>query len=269
MEKLDHLDQLESESIYIIREAYRKFNKLGMLWSVGKDSTTLLWLVKKAFLGRVPIPVIYIDTGFHFKEMYEFRDWCVKKWNLNLIVASNVKLAEQRGIGPDNKLLCCTVRKTDALKNVIKEHGFDALLLGIRRDEHGIRAKERFFSPRNRDFKWDYKNQPPELWDQYKTHKDLEQHIRVHPLLQWTEIDVWEYIKRENLPVNPLYFAKNGKRYRSLGCVPCTQPVESNADTIDKIIEEIKVSKVTERSGRAQDKEEANAMQKLRALGYM
>ncbi len=266
---MDKLDALESESIYIIREAYRKFHKLGMLWSIGKDSTTLLWLVKKAFFGKVPFPVIYIDTGLHFKEMYEFRDMCVKKWGLNLIISKNYEEAEGLGIGPSDKLKCCAIRKTDALKKTIADYKFDALLLGIRRDEHGVRAKERFFSPRNKDFYWDYKNQPPELWDQYKTQKESEQHIRVHPLLQWTEVDIWEYIKREKLPVNPLYFAKNGKRYRSLGCKPCTSPVDSNASNIDEIIEEIKKSKITERSGRAQDKEEAHAMQKLRALGYM
>ncbi|MCD6547250.1 MAG: sulfate adenylyltransferase subunit 2 [Nanoarchaeota archaeon] len=266
---MDHLDALENESIFIIREAYRKFHKIGMLWSVGKDSTTLLWLVRKAFFGRVPFPVIYIDTGLHFKEMYEFRDWCVKKWNLNLIISKNYEEAEKLGIGPKDKLKCCTIRKTEALKKTIEEHKFDALLLGIRRDEHGVRAKERVFSPRNKDFYWDYKNQPPELWDQFKTQKESEQHIRVHPLLHWTELDIWKYIKREKLPVNPLYFAKNGKRYRSLGCMPCTKPIDSNAKTVDEIIEEIKTSKIAERSGRAQDKEEAHAMQKLRALGYM
>ena len=133
------------------------------------------------------------------------------------------------------------------MKKTIEEHKFDALLLGIRRDEHGVRAKERVFSPRNKDFYWDYKNQPPELWDQFKTQKESEQHIRVHPLLHWTELDIWMYIKREKLPVNPLYFAKNGKRYRSLGCMPCTKPIDSNAKTVDEIIEEIKTSKIAER----------------------
>lgn len=266
--ELDHLDRLESESIYIIREAYRKYNKLAMLWSVGKDSTTLINLVRKAFLGRVPIPVIYIDTGYHFKEMYDFRDKCVKEWGLNLIIARNEE-ADEQGIGPEDKLKCCTARKTEALKKTIAEYGFDALLLGIRRDEHGIRAKERFVSPRDRDFRWDYKNQPPELWDQYKGQREAGQHLRVHPLLSWTELDVWRYIKREGLPVNPLYFAKNGRRYRSLGCKPCTEPVKSNVTNVDDMIKEIRESKIDERSGRAQDKEEAHAMQHLRALGYM
>jgi sulfate adenylyltransferase subunit 2 len=266
---MDHLDQLESKSIYVIREAYKQFHKIGMLWSIGKDSTTMLWLCKKAFFGKVPFPVIYIDTGCHFREMYAFRDWCVKKWGLNLIVSKNVEEAEKLEIDHKDKIKCCDFRKTHALKKTIAEHGFDALLLGIRRDEHGIRAKERVFSPRDKDFMWNYKDQPPELWDQYKSKKDTEQHLRVHPLLHWTETDIWNYIKREKLPTNPLYFAKNGKRYRSLGCVPCTQPVVSDADTIDKIIREIRESRIGERSGRAQDKETAYAMQQLRALGYM
>ncbi|MBN1376953.1 sulfate adenylyltransferase subunit 2 [Candidatus Woesearchaeota archaeon] len=266
---MDHLDRLESNSIYIIREAYKKFNKIAMLWSIGKDSTTMLWLAKKAFFGKVPFPVVYIDTGKHFQEMYDFRDECVKKWNLNLIVSDNIKEAEKQGIGPKDKLKCCTIRKTEALKKTIDKYKFEALLLGIRRDEHGIRAKERTFSPRNKDFRWDYKNQAPELWNQYKSQKESEQHLRVHPLLEWTEIDVWKYILRENLPVNKLYFTKNGKRYRSLGCKPCTQPVKSNAKNVQEIIKEVKESRIAERSGRAQDKEEAQAMQKLRALGYM
>lgn len=266
---MDHLEQLESQSIFIIREAYKKFRRIAMLWSVGKDSTTLLWLAKKAFYGRVPFPVIHIDTGLKFKEMYEFRDWCVKNWGLNLIIAENYKEAEKLGICPDSKLECCTMRKTEALKKAIAKHKFEALLLGIRRDEHGIRAKERVFSPRNRDFQWDYKDQPPELWDQFKTQKEGEQHLRVHPLLHWTEIDIWNYVKQENLPINPLYFAKEGKRYRSLGCVPCTKPIDSNAKNVDEIIKEVKESRISERSGRSQDKEEANAMQKLRSLGYM
>jgi sulfate adenylyltransferase subunit 2 len=155
------------------------------------------------------------------------------------------------------------------LKDTIAEYKFRALYLGIRRDEHGVRAKERVFSPRNQDFKWDYKNQPPELWDQYKAQAEEQEHIRVHPLLHWTELDIWEYIKREKIPITDLYFAKDGKRYRSIGCECCCSPINSNADDIDKIVQELKTTKQGERAGRAQDKEEANAMQKLRALGYM
>lgn len=265
---MDHLDELESESVYIIREAYRKYDKLAMLWSAGKDSTTLAHLARKAFLGGVPIPVVYIDTGYHFDQMYEFRDRLVDEWNLNLVVARKGE-ADEEGITPADKLECCGIRKTQALKDTMAEHGFDALLVGIRRDEHGIRAKERTFSPRDQDFQWDYKDQPPELWDQYKSEREAGQHLRVHPLLSWTELDVWKYIKREDLPVNPLYFAEDGERFRSLGCKPCTEPVESEVESVDDMIREIEESDIGERSGRAQDKEEAHAMQKLRSLGYM
>ncbi len=266
--RLNHLDELESESVFIIREAYKKYDNLGMLWSAGKDSTTLAYLAKKAFLGKVPIPAIYIDTGYHFQEMYDFRDKLAEKWGLNLINAKNEE-ADEEGITPEDKLDCCGKRKTKALKDIIAKHGFDALLVGIRRDEHGVRAKERTFSPRDRDFQWNYKDQPPELWDQYKSEKESGQHLRVHPLLSWTELDVWKYIQREDLPVNPLYFAKNGKRFRSLGCKPCTDPVESEVKSVEGMIKEVKESEIGERSGRAQDKEEAHAMQKLRSLGYM
>jgi sulfate adenylyltransferase subunit 2 len=267
---MDHLTELENRSVYVIRESQRQFGKVAALWSVGKDSTTLVWLCKKAFFGQVPFPVIHIDTGRKFREMYAFRDRCVRDWGLNMIVARNEK-AIAAGVGPHtgNKLDCCSLLKTQALKDCIAEHGFEALLLGIRRDEHGIRAKERYFSPRDRRFQWNYENQPPELWDQYASRADEETHIRVHPLLHWREIDIWRYVQRENLPVNPLYFARNGKRYRSLGCETCCEPVESTADTVEAIIEELETTTVAERSGRAQDKEDAYTMQKLRALGYM
>lgn len=265
---MNHLDELESKSIFIIREAYKQFKKVAMLWSMGKDSSCLLWLVRKAFYGKIPFPIVHIDTSYKFPEMIKWRDEYAKKWNLNLIVGMNKKaLAE--GMSNKNKLACCTALKTQPLKDVIAENKFRAIYLGIRRDEHGVRAKERVFSPRNLDFKWDYKNQPPELWDQYKAKAEEEEHIRVHPLLHWTEIDIWDYIKRENIPSIDLYFAKNGKRYRSLGCKCCCKEIDSNADDIDKVIEELKTTKQGERAGRAQDKEEANAMQKLRALGYM
>ena len=263
------LDRLENQSIFIIREAYSQFRNVAMLWSIGKDSTTLLWLVRKAFLGRIPFPVIHIDTTYKFKEIYEFRSKYAELWDLKLIIAENEE-AIRKGIGPKKgKFQCCNELKTVALKQAIAAHGFKALYLGIRRDEHGIRAKERVFSPRDEDFEWDYKNQPPELWDQYKTKASEEEHIRVHPLLGWREIDIWEYIKRENIPVVNLYFAKNSKRYRSIGCETCCSPIDSDADTIDRIIEELRTSSISERSGRAQDKEDDYMMQKLRSLGYM
>lgn len=263
------LDELEAQSIFIIREAYAKFKRLGMLWSIGKDSTVLLWLVRKAFLGRCQIPLIHIDTTFKIPEMIEYRDRFVKGWNLPLIVGQN-KEALQAGMNPSlGKLECCTALKTTGLQQLIQDHKFQAIMLGIRRDEEGTRAKERIFSPRNRDFEWDFKDQPPELWDQFQTDYPPDVHVRVHPLLQWTELDVWEYIKREQIPVIDLYFSKNGKRYRSLGCAPCTGSVESNASTVEEIIEELKMSKTSERAGRAQDQVDTHAMQKLRVKGYM
>ena len=269
MVRMSHLNALENQSIYIIREAYSQFRNVAMLWSIGKDSTTLLWLIRKAFFGNIPFPVVHIDTTYKFKEIYEFRDRYEKEWGLKLIVAKNDE-ALGRDVGPDKgKFECCTELKTNALKKAIEKYKFRALYLAIRRDEHGIRAKERVFSPRDEDFEWDYKNQPPELWDQYKTKAKEEEHLRIHPLLGWREIDVWEYICRENIPIVKLYFAKNGKRYRSIGCECCCNPIESNADTKEKIIQELKTTKISERSGRAQDKEQAYMMQKLRSLGYM
>ncbi len=267
---MEKLDALENESIYIIREAYSKFKKMALLWSIGKDSTTLLWLCRKAFFDEIPFPVMHIDTTFKFPEMYEFRDTYTKQYGLQLLVEKNDKaLSDGIGYATHDAFTCCHELKTQALMQAIKKHCFEALLVGIRRDEHGIRAKERYFSPRNEAFEWNYEQQPIELWDHYQKNTDTSRHMRIHPLLHWTELDIWEYTKRENIPINKLYFSKNGKRYRSLGCQPITTPMISNASTVDEIIAEIKTSKVAERSGRKQDKEQANMMQKLRALGYM
>jgi len=265
----NQLRELENKSIYIIREAYAEFKNPAMLWSTGKDSTVNLALCRKAFYGKIPFPVIHIDTGYKFPQMYAFRDKIAKEWGFDLRIAQN-KEALSNGMGPDKgKFECCTILKTKALMSFIEQYGFDALYLAIRRDEHGIRAKERVFSPRDEDFKWDYKNQPLEMWDQYQKISEARTHMRIHPILHWTELDVWEYVKQENLPVNPMYYAKDGKRYRSLGCEPCTFTIDSNASDIDEIIEELRTTKVAERAGRAQDKEKAFTMQKLRALGYM
>ncbi|HEY3298823.1 MAG TPA: sulfate adenylyltransferase subunit CysD [Armatimonadota bacterium] len=267
---MDYLSELESKSIYIVREAYSRFKNVGMLWSMGKDSTALLWIVMKAFYGRVPFPIIHIDTGYKFKEMYTFRDKLAKEYNLDLRIAKN-EAAIAAGMGPNvgSKIDCCTALKTQALKDFLAELKLDAVLLAIRRDEHGIRAKERYFSPRDEDFKWNYEDQPPELWDQYKSGTEGSDHVRVHPMLHMTELDIWRYIQRENIPVNELYFAKNGKRYRSLGCECCCSPGDSNATTIEEIIAELETTTISERSYRAQDKEDTYTMQKLRSLGYM
>lgn len=267
---MNYLDELENKTIYIIREAYSRFRNIGLLWSAGKDSTVLLWIARKAFFGRIPFPVIHIDTSLKFDEIYEFRDKYVEKWGLGLIISKNEK-ALKEGVSPEKGILtCCNSLKTGALKETLTKHGFKALLLAIRRDEHGIRAKERYFSPRdNTDFKWDYLNQPAELWDLYKTNAGAEGHLRVHPMLDWDEQDIWKYIQREKIPVIGLYLSRNKKRYRSIGCKTCCAPIDSNAGSIRKIIKELRTVKEGERSTRSQDKEDSYAMQKLRSLGYM
>lgn len=266
---MNHLDELEAQSIYIIREAYKKLGKLGMLWSIGKDSTVLLWLAKKAFFGHCPFPFIHVDTTFKIPEMIAYRDQVAKELNLDLIVHTN-KEAIEAGMGPDKgRLVCCKALKTEGLQQVTKLYEFEGLIVGVRRDEEGSRSKERVFSERNKQDEWDYSNQPPELWNQFKTDFPKGNHIRVHPLLAWNELDIWEYIKREEIKVIDLYFSKNGERYRSLGCAPCTNKVKSEAKTVDDIIEELKHTTVSERAGRAQDQEDSYAMQKLRKDGYM
>lgn len=265
---MERMEELEHRSVYIIREAYACFEKAGLLWSMGKDSTVLLALCRKAFLGAVPFPVIHIDTRRKFPSMYVFRDKWAKTWGLDLRVAQN-----EADLGGDmdysDKLACCTALKTDALKQFIRDEDLDAVMLAIRRDEHGVRAKERHFSPRDTDFHWDYRNQPPELWDLFGARADDNTHIRVHPLLDWTELDVWRYIAQEDLPVVDLYFSRQGKRYRSIGCMPCCEPIDSDAVTVEQILQELETTRIGERQGRAQDKEAAYAMQQLRALGYM
>ena len=260
------MNELVSKSVYILREAYFEFKKPAILWSTGKDSTVALSLCRDAFMGDIPFPVIHIDTGYKFPMMYEVRDRLAKEWGFNLIVAKNPKWFSK--IGPkDNKFKCCSKLKTEALQLCVKEYGFDALILAIRRDEHGIRAKERVFSPRDDKFAWDYKHQSVEMWNLYQ--KSTKGHTRIHPILHWRELDCWEYVKEKNLFFNPMYLAKDGKRYRSLGCEPCTNTIDSTASNIDEIVEELRTTKKAEREGRAQDKEHTFTMQKLRALGYM
>lgn len=265
---MNKLDKLENQSIYVIREAYSHFKRPAILWSMGKDSTVLLGLCRKAFPGKLPFPVIHIDTGKKFGSMYKFREEITKKWNLDLIIAKNQNTSAIKAIN-DNKLTCCTLLKTEALKQVVNNYNFDAIMLGIRRDEHGIRAKERCFSPRDNNFTWNYQDQPAELWNFFKANPSCNTHYRIHPLLDWTELDIWKYIKAQQIPIPQLYFSRNGKRYRSIGCEPCCQPINSHASTIDEIISELKNPKTSERYGRTQDKESNNTMQQLRALGYM
>jgi sulfate adenylyltransferase subunit 2 len=266
---MNRLDALEAQSIYILREAYKLLGKLGMLWSIGKDSTVLLWLARKAFFGYCPFPFIHIDTGFKIPEMITYRDKMAAQLGLDLIVHTN-KEAVSVGMSPERgRLACCKALKTDALQQVVQLHGFEGLIVGVRRDEEGSRSKERVFSERNAADEWDYTRQPPELWDQFKTDFPRGHHIRVHPLLQWCELDIWRYIEREHIPVIGLYFSRDGERYRSLGCALCTGKIKSAAATVAEIITELEHTGTSERAQRAQDQEDAYAMQKLRKAGYM
>lgn len=293
---MDHLDRLENKSIYILREAYSEIKNLCMLWSIGKDSTVLLWLAQKAFFGHVPIPLIHIDTTYKIPEMIEFRDKLSMELKLEMIFGSNFKALKKKYSFPDGnatRLECCKMLKTEALKNTLNgkwpryrfnhqtgkyeedknTEPFTGVILGIRADEEGSRSKERYFSPRDRNNDWEVENQPPEFWNQYKTDFVPGTHVRIHPLLDWTELDIWEYIRKESIPVVSLYFNQGENiRYRSLGCYPCTSPVDSNARNVDEIIEELKTGKfsnIAERSGREQDKEDGGGLEALRRQGYM
>jgi len=270
---MDNLSRLENQSIYILREAFNKFENLAMLWSIGKDSTVLLWLARKAFFGHVPFPLVHVDTTYKIPSMIEYRDRVVKEWKLQLIVGKNDEVLRTGATYPNGQLsrvACCGKLKKDALKRVLDKHQFTGVIVGVRRDEEPTRAKERYFSPRDKNMEWNAEDQPPELWDQFKTDFEEGTHVRVHPLLHWTELNIWEYVERENIPVIPLYFANGkGERYRSLGCAPCTFPIQSEARTVREIIEELRRTKTSERSGRAQDKESEDAFEKLRRDGYM
>jgi sulfate adenylyltransferase subunit 2 len=261
------LDMLEAETIYAVREAYAKLSPLGMLWSIGKDSNALLWMVRKAFFGRAPFPMLLLDTGNELPEVYDFRDRYVKEWGLDYINVECPPVEETDPSLPPGARFAA--RKTLGLKRTIEKHGFQGVLLGIRRDEQAIRAKERIFSPRDGSGDWDVRDQPPEFWNQYRTDVVPGSHVRVHPILNWTELDIWQYIRREGIPVVPLYFARNGKRYRSLGEKNITFPIDSDASTIDEIIAELEVTMTPERAGRSMDHESEDAFERLRQSGYM
>ena len=261
------LDRLESQSIYIIREAYNRIHPLCMLWSIGKDSTAMLWLVKKAFFGKVPFPLVLLDTGMEMDEVYAFRDQLVKDWDLPILNHHCPPEEEMDQTLPPNTR--AAMRKTEGLKTLLAEHHFKGVIAGIRRDEQGLRAKERVFSPRGDDGSYDYKDQPAEFWDHYKTDVPQGAHMRIHPILQWSELDIWRYIEREGIPCCDLYFAREGKRYRSLGEKNITFPVESDASNIEEIIEELKTTSVSERAGRTMDQETEDSFERLRTSGYM
>lgn len=275
-----HLKSLEAQSIYVLREAFNKIDKLAMLWSFGKDSNVMIHLARKAFFGRVPFPLIHCDTQLEMPEVYEFRDTYHIQWGVELISHPCPPLEETDASLPHAARIAS--RKTLGLKEVTEKYGFNGIIAGIRRDEEGTRAKERYFSPRGVEGNWDVKDQPPEFWDQFKTDFAPGTSLRIHPLLHWTELDIWHYIQLENIPVVPLYFASpwddcygmdyGGKmmRFRSLGEKGITFPVASEATTIEAIIAELKVTKVSERSGRPMGADEdESSFERLREAGYM
>jgi sulfate adenylyltransferase subunit 2 len=296
MRMSDHLDRLEAQSVYIMREAYAAFRSLCMLWSIGKDSTVMLWLARKAFYGHVPFPLVHIDTSFKIPEMIAYRDRLAREWRLTMIVGQNRDALAAKQTFPDgtiDRIGCCRALKTEALKHTLSgdwprlrlnhdtgeyepdtnPEPFTGVIAGVRADEEGSRSKERYFSPRTVRSQWNVGDQPPEFWNQFNTDFPPGTHVRIHPLLDWTELNVWEYIERESIPTVSLYYDQGeGRRYRSLGCGPCTAPVESNARTVSEIILELRSGRyanIAERSGRAQDKDDGGGLETLRREGYM
>ncbi len=297
MNDLSYLDRLEAESIHIIREAAAEASKPVMLYSIGKDSSVMLHLAMKAFHpAKLPFPVMHVDTGWKFREMITFRDETAKRLGLNLIVYKNPEGAA-KGINPfiHGSKLHTDIMKTDALKQALNMYGFDMIFGGARRDEEKSRAKERIFSFRDKNHRWDPKNQRPELWSHYNTKLNTGESMRVFPLSNWTELDVWFYILREKIPVVPLYLAKErpvadvdgvlimaddermppqyeitmqSVRFRTLGCYPLTGAVPSEACTLEQVIEEMMVSTLSERQGRIIDFDQSGAMEKKKTEGY-
>jgi len=295
---MTHLDRLEAESIHIMREVAAEAENPVMLYSVGKDSAVMLHLAMKAFYpSKPPFPVMHVDTTWKFREMIKFRDEMTAKLGLDLIVHINQE-GVQQGVGPftHGSQLHTDIMKTQALKQALDKYKFDAAFGGARRDEEKSRAKERIFSFRSREHRWDPKNQRPELWNIYNTRIAKGESIRVFPLSNWTELDIWQYIYRENIPIVPLYFAakrpvveRDGAlimvdddrmpldgvkpkeemvRFRTLGCYPLTGAVRSNATTLPEIIQEMLVARTSERQGRVIDHDQAASMEKKKQEGY-
>ncbi len=296
---LSHLEQLEAESIYIIREVAALFEKPVMLYSIGKDSAVLLHLAQKAFYpSKPPFPLLHVDTTWKFREMIEFRDSIAKETGMELLVHINEEGVKQ-GVGPftHGSMVHTDVMKTEGLKQALDKWGFDAAFGGARRDEEKSRAKERVLSFRTKTHRWDPKNQRPELWHNYNSRVQQGESIRAFPLSNWTELDVWNYIEQENIPLVPLYFAKPRPivmrdgvmvmvdddrmplepnetpemkmvRFRTLGCYPLTGAVSSDATSVSDIIEELTLSRISERQGRVIDNDEAGSMEKKKQEGY-
>lgn len=263
----DRLGELEHQAMSILRYAKERWQNVAVMWSTGKDSTTVLYLLRKLF-GCVPFSVIHLDTLRKPPEVYQFRDRIAKEWKLPLCISRNEE-AILAGVNPDmGRYKCCSEHKTNNLKKLVVARKFDALILTIRHDEHEVRGMEQLLSFRDESGNWNF-------WDRYDSFEPLNpnaegvSHYRVHPLLNWTEEDVWRYIRAKHIPFNPLYLPQEGKRYRSIGCYCCSEPVESTAEGIDEIIREVHLSKGREREGRMQDKEDIHTMLDLRALGYM
>ncbi len=297
--QVSHLKQLEAESIHIIREVAAEFENPVMLYSIGKDSAVMLHLAMKAFYpGKLPFPLLHVDTTWKFKEMIEFRDQHVKKLGLELLVHTNQDGITQ-GVGPftHGSAKHTDVMKTQALKQALDKYGFDAAFGGARRDEEKSRAKERVYSFRDKNHRWDPKNQRPELWNIYNSQVEKGESIRVFPLSNWTELDIWQYIHLEKIPIVPLYLAKERPvverdgnlimvdddrmplhpgekpqlrkvRFRTLGCYPLTGAVESEADTLTNVIQEMLLTKTSERQGRVIDHDSAGSMEKKKQEGY-
>jgi sulfate adenylyltransferase subunit 2 len=296
---MTHLKRLEAESIFIMREAVSEFENPAMLYSIGKDSSVMLHLALKAFYpAKPPFALLHVDTTWKFKEMIAFRDKRVKELGLNLLVHINPD-GQKIGINPfiHGSAKHTDIMKTEGLKQALNKYRFDAVFGGARRDEEQSRAKERIFSFRDKNHRWDPKNQRPELWNLYNARRDKGESIRVFPLSNWTELDVWQYIYLERIPIVPLYFAKEREvverdgmlilvdddrlplkegekpqkkmvRFRTLGCYPLTGAVESNADSLSAIIEEMALARTSERQGRAIDRDSSGSMEKKKIEGY-